>query len=123
MRVAVVGSGIAGLAAALVLRRRGHDVVILERAPEIRPVGSGLLLQPLGLASLGKLGLLDAAIERGDRIVRLDGRTRGGRSVIRLDYSEWSKESFGLGMHRGALWHLLHSHACDAGVVVRAAAE
>jgi phytoene dehydrogenase-like protein len=33
MRVAVIGSGIAGLAASLVLRRRGDDVLLLERAP------------------------------------------------------------------------------------------
>jgi 2-polyprenyl-6-methoxyphenol hydroxylase-like FAD-dependent oxidoreductase len=123
MRVAVVGSGIAGLAVSLVLCRRGHDVTILERAPEVRPVGSGLLLQPPGLVALERLGLLDAALACGDRVTSLDGRTRTGRRVIYLHYSEWSPEAFGLGMHRGALWHLLHGAASDAGISERAGAE
>jgi len=123
VRAAIVGSGIAGLAASLVLRRRGDDVVILERAPEIRPVGSGLLLQPPGLAALRRLGLLEAALASGERIVRLDGRTRTGRSVISLRYADWSPGAFGLGMHRGALWHLLHDAAVRAGAVIRGGAE
>jgi 2-polyprenyl-6-methoxyphenol hydroxylase-like FAD-dependent oxidoreductase len=123
VRVAVVGSGIAGLAASLVLRRRGDDVLLLERAPEIRAVGSGLLLQPPGLAALRQLGLLDAALASGERIRRLDGRTRTGRSVISLRYADWSREAFGLGMHRGALWHLLHDAAVRAGAQVRGGAE
>jgi len=123
LRAAVVGSGIAGLAAALVLRRRGDEVLLLERAAEIRAVGSGLLLQPPGLAVLGRLGLLDAVLASGERIVRLDGRTRSGRSVIALRYADWSTEAFGLGMHRGALWSVLHRAACDAGVEVRAGAD
>jgi 2-polyprenyl-6-methoxyphenol hydroxylase-like FAD-dependent oxidoreductase len=68
-------------------------------------------LQPPGLAVLENLGLLDAALERGARIVRLDGRTRTGRRVIGLDYRDWSPRAFGLGIHRGALWHLLEQCA------------
>src|SRR5204862_511626 len=38
----VVGGGIGGLAAALALRRIGHEVLVLERADELREVGAGL---------------------------------------------------------------------------------
>src|SRR4029079_15431955 len=82
VRVVVVGSGIAGLGAALVLRRRGDEVLLLERAAEIRAVGSGLLLQPPGLAVLGRLGLLDAALGSRERTARLDRRTRMRRHSI-----------------------------------------
>lgn len=123
MRAAVVGSGVAGLAAAIVLRRCGIDVVVFERSPVALAVGSGLLLQPPGLAVLSDLGLLEGALARGARIVRLDGRTRTGRSVIALEYSRWQRDSFGLGMHRGALWHLLYECATAAGIHVRPGCE
>jgi 2-polyprenyl-6-methoxyphenol hydroxylase-like FAD-dependent oxidoreductase len=123
LRAAIVGTGIAGLASAIYLRRAGCDVRLVERAPQPAPIGSGLLLQPPGLAVLEDLGLLDAALARGARIVRLDGRTRTGRRVIGLDYRDWSPRAFGLGMHRGALWHLLEQRACSEGVTMEAGRE
>lgn len=123
MRAAIVGAGIAGLASALLLRRAGWEVRLLERAAQPAPIGSGLLLQPPGLAVLGRMGLLDGALARGARITRLDGRTRTGRGVLALDYGRWAPGCFGLGMHRGALWHLLHEAARAEGVAVRGSAE
>lgn len=123
MRAAVVGSGIAGLASAIYLRRAGWDVRILERAAQPAPLGSGLLLQPPGLAVLDDLGLLQPALRSGARILELDGRTRGGRRVLRLDYRDWSPRAFGLGIHRGALWHLLERRAREEGVAIEAGRE
>jgi 2-polyprenyl-6-methoxyphenol hydroxylase-like FAD-dependent oxidoreductase len=42
MRAVVIGAGIVGLTTGLALRRAGHDVVVYERAPEIRAAGTGL---------------------------------------------------------------------------------
>ncbi|MEU1087222.1 NAD(P)/FAD-dependent oxidoreductase [Streptomyces sp. NPDC005892] len=60
-RIAVVGSGPAGLTFARVLHRRGHPVTVLERdsAPDTRPPGGTLDLQEgLGQLALDKAGLL-----------------------------------------------------------------
>lgn len=57
MRVAVVGGGIGGLCAAVGLQRVGAEVVVYERASELRPVGSGLSVFPNGAAALNSLGL------------------------------------------------------------------
>lgn len=43
-RALVVGGGIAGLAAAVALRRRDWQVTLLERQPEISEVGAGISL-------------------------------------------------------------------------------
>jgi len=59
MKIGVIGCGVGGQAAALFLRRSGHQVEIFERFPEAKPVGAGLLLQPPGQAALDEL---DAAI-------------------------------------------------------------
>ena len=41
--VAVVGCGIGGLAAAIALRRQGHDVTMLEQAAQLSEVNASVL--------------------------------------------------------------------------------
>lgn len=60
-RIAVIGSGPAGLTFARVLHRHGHPVTVLERdpAPDARPPGGTLdLHEGLGQLALEKAGLL-----------------------------------------------------------------
>lgn len=49
------------MAAARALARKGHVVTLLEAFQQPRPLGSGLLLQPSGLAALRQLGLAEQA--------------------------------------------------------------
>src|SRR5262245_18003022 len=53
--VVVAGGGIAGLAACVALAKTGSQVTVLERAPELVAVGSGLVLAPNGVAALDAL--------------------------------------------------------------------
>ncbi|HYQ69909.1 FAD-dependent monooxygenase [Actinophytocola sp.] len=57
MRAVVIGGGIVGLTSGLALRRAGIDVVICERAPEIRAAGAGLGLWANALAVFDELGI------------------------------------------------------------------
>lgn len=57
MKVAVIGSGIGGLCAAVGLQSSGADVVVFERAAEVRSGGSGLSVFANGLRALDSLGL------------------------------------------------------------------
>lgn len=57
MKVAVVGSGISGLAAAIGLQRAGAEVTVVEQSADLRPHGSGLSLFGNGLRALDALGL------------------------------------------------------------------
>lgn len=56
-RVAVVGAGPAGMAAALSVHQAGHEVVLLERYPQARPAGNILNLWPPPIKALGLLGV------------------------------------------------------------------
>lgn len=108
LEVGVVGCGVAGQAAATFLADAGHRVTIFERFAEPRPIGAGLLLQPTGLAVLRTLGLADQALALGARIGGLEGKTHRGRTVLDLSYADLHPASHGLGIHRGALFDLLH---------------
>lgn len=114
--VGVVGAGFAGAAAALFLAERGHDVTLYEEAAHPEPVGAGILMQPSGLAVLADLGLLSGALERGSRVASLVCRTPSGRAVLDLSYRDLEPDWFGLGMHRGALFELLHGQLSLRGV-------
>src|SRR5581483_10205853 len=69
--VVVVGAGIGGITAALLLARAGARVTLFEAQPEARTVGAGMLLQPNGLAVLYGLDLDERLLRRGARIERL----------------------------------------------------
>jgi 2-polyprenyl-6-methoxyphenol hydroxylase-like FAD-dependent oxidoreductase len=56
VRIIVVGGGIAGLSAAIALRRAGNEVVVLERARRIDPVGAGITLFANAMRALDRLG-------------------------------------------------------------------
>jgi 2-polyprenyl-6-methoxyphenol hydroxylase-like FAD-dependent oxidoreductase len=119
IRAAVVGCGVAGMGAAIALARRGVDVTLFETFEAPRPLGSGLLLQPTGLAALDRLGLGDEARATGARIERLEGHDARGRLVLRTLYRNWRPGAYGLGMHRARLFQILFDALAPAGVTLR----
>jgi 2-polyprenyl-6-methoxyphenol hydroxylase-like FAD-dependent oxidoreductase len=106
--VGVVGCGIAGQAAASFLADAGHRVTVFERFAEARPSGAGLLLQPTGLAVLRSLGLGEQAERQGARIDGLQALNHRQYKVLDLAYADLHPAAYGLGIHRGALFGLLH---------------
>jgi salicylate hydroxylase len=57
LRVAVIGAGIGGIAAAGALRKLGHEVQVYERADGLGEVGAGIQIGPNGVRVLRALGL------------------------------------------------------------------
>jgi 2-polyprenyl-6-methoxyphenol hydroxylase-like FAD-dependent oxidoreductase len=117
MRIAIVGYGTAGQSAALLLAQDGHQLEVFERAPELGPVGAGLLLQPTGLWVLWNMGLLKKAFEFGAPVRRLFGDSHSGRPVMDMRYDALDRRLIGLGIQRGALFELLRQAWPDADTV------
>jgi 2-polyprenyl-6-methoxyphenol hydroxylase-like FAD-dependent oxidoreductase len=109
LKIAIAGAGPAGLAAAIYLKRAGHDVSLFERFNEPSPVGSGLILQPTGLTVLDDLGLFDEIVALGNRIDRLHGSDAlTGRTVLDVRYSALKGGRYGVAVHRAALFDVLY---------------
>src|ERR1700689_4716652 len=68
----IVGGGLAGLAAAAALARRGWSVRLHRRAAELREIGAGLYLKENGLRALDAMGASDACLARAERLDQLD---------------------------------------------------
>ncbi|MFJ7269097.1 FAD-dependent monooxygenase [Streptomyces sp. NPDC099050] len=86
LRIAVVGGGIGGLAAALATARAGHHVTVLERSARFGEIGAGLQLAPNASAALDQLGVLPAVQRNAvapPRLVMMDALT--GDEVTSLD--------------------------------------
>ena len=117
--IAICGCGPAGLAAALFLGRQGHRIVLIERFAEPQPLGSGLLLQPGGIAVLSDLGLGTAIGALGRPITRLLGKeARTGKVVLEVCYAPLGEGQHALGVHRAALFGVLFSAVTAAGMEI-----
>ncbi|MER7076852.1 2-polyprenyl-6-methoxyphenol hydroxylase [Saccharopolyspora kobensis] len=110
MKVAVVGGGIGGLAAAVAFHQRGWQVEVLERAPEFTEIGAGLSIQPNGLRALQELGLGDRVRSAGLADPLAGIRRANGNWLIRNDVDDL-KRRFGrwATVHRADLIDLLLS--------------
>ncbi len=117
LNVVVIGAGIGGMAAALVLRRQGASVRVLEQAPEITEVGAGIQVSPNGFVVLKALELgerLRATSPQGTHI-RL--RDYSGRLVTTLDLGLSGHSDYYF-VHRADLLNLLLGAAVQSGVEV-----
>jgi salicylate hydroxylase len=65
LKIAVIGGGIGGLAAAVGLRQTGFEVDVYEQAPELTEVGGGINMGPNAVRILYRLGLRDGLYREG----------------------------------------------------------
>ena len=107
--IAIVGYGIAGIAAAIHLRRAGHRIRHFERNDQPAAGGAGMMLHPAAMRQLEKLGVLAAAIERGAAIRHICAQTGRGQPLIDFGYGEVIGDKHALGIQRGTLHRLMSS--------------
>ena len=116
--IAIAGCGVAGLACASLLRARGARVVIYDKLDTPKPIGSGLILQPVGLRVLDEIGVGARMRALGAPIRRLFGKS-GRHVVLDVRYGALGRHApHGIGVHRGALFQVLYDAALEAGAEI-----
>lgn len=108
LNIAIAGAGIGGLTAAALLADQGHQITAFDQFDTPRPVGSGLVIQPVGQRVLDRIGAGDAAQTMGNPIIRMLGHdTDHGRRVLDVWYDRKHGRRFGLAIHRAALFEAI----------------
>ena len=123
-QIVVVGAGIAGLATAVALQRRGHDVTVIEERTHASS-GAGISIWPNALAALDEIGLGDAVREAGGRVTAGALRWRDG-TWLRHPSAQRLVKALGeplVVVRRSALTNILAGALADATVQNGAAAR
>lgn len=78
----VLGGGIAGLAAAIGLRRAGYSVSVHEQAAAIEPLGAAISLWPNAMAALRRLGAAELIQAEAAPLTAMLLATRAGAPLL-----------------------------------------
>jgi salicylate hydroxylase len=123
LKIGIIGGGIGGLAAAIALRKAGHQVTVFEQAERFGRVGADINLTPNAVRALDGLGvgaqLRETAARPNARISRMWDT---GEETSRLAMSDEAERKYGapqLTMHRAdvmsALEQALEPHELQLG--------
>jgi salicylate hydroxylase len=109
-RIAIIGGGIGGLAAAVALERRGAETIVCEQSARLSEIGAGLNLTPNAIKALRALGVEDKvnAIASASNFLNIRS-WKSGRYISRTRRSDFT-EKYGapnLSVHRADLLNVL----------------
>ena len=121
-KVAIAGSGVAGLAAAIQLAKAGVAVDVFEAKPELSALGSGISLQGNALRVFDALGAWDDIRAAGYPFEGLNLRAPGPGAPIVAELPDVKTGGpdypAAMGMPRPALARILLDHATKAGASI-----
>ncbi|KAJ0303190.1 hypothetical protein COL516b_006702 [Colletotrichum fioriniae] len=119
MRVLIIGAGLGGLACAIACRREGFEVVVLERANRLVPIGAGLQLPPNGTRIARQLGYLDKLLQCGVVIDGMEYRRYADGAHLHTLSAKDAQARYGdlwMVVHRADLHYILWQTCKEIGV-------
>ncbi|MEO6682005.1 MAG: FAD-dependent monooxygenase [Ginsengibacter sp.] len=66
--ISIIGAGIGGLTTALALKQSGYNATVYESAPQIKPVGAGIVMAGNAMQIYRKLGMQGKIEKAGNKI-------------------------------------------------------
>ena len=119
LSILIVGGGIGGLSVARELSLRGIKATVLERAPQLNPVGAGIIMNPNAMGVLERNGLAEQVRSDSWPYLARETRDHTGRLLATRDYGplyEKGKLAQGALVHRAHLLDVLY-RSLPAGTV------
>lgn len=109
MKIAIIGGGIGGLTTALALQKNNLDVTIYESAPEIKPVGAGIIMANNAMQVFDKLGIRHKIENAGHKIsnIKITDPQLKTLSDVQLNKFESKYGVHNVAIHRGDLQLIL----------------
>ncbi|KAJ4263292.1 hypothetical protein NW762_006110 [Fusarium torreyae] len=96
MKVIIIGAGIGGLMCAIACRRENLDVVVLERAPALAPIGAGIQIPPNAARVARQLGVLPDLKAKSIILESIEYvRYANGKLLFKIDGDDEVIKSFG----------------------------
>lgn len=105
----IVGAGIGGLATALCLQQQGLTIKVMESAPEIKPVGAGIVMANNAMQVFDQLGIREKVDAAGHRVscMRITDAQFNDLSFIDLHPFEQHYGVHNTAIHRADLQRIL----------------
>lgn len=121
LKVLIVGGGIGGLATAMVLRKQGCVVELVEIDPDWRVYGAGLSISGPTLRALDRLGVLDEVSTRGFRHEGFEFYDADNRCIAVMPSQRMPDSTVygGGAIMRPVFKDILAQRTLDAGAIVR----
>lgn len=110
MKAAIIGGGIGGITAAIALDQSGIDFEIFEAAPELKPIGAGIVMASNAMQVFQRLGIERKIKEAGLEIVGAYSVDQSFQLISGLSVKEKVTPRYGIGsyaFHRGRLQQTL----------------
>lgn len=109
MKIVIIGAGIGGLTTALALKSQGHDVTVYEGAPQIKPVGAGIIMANNAMQIFDKLGVRRKVEAAGRKISSIKITDEKLRTLSDGDLSKFENQYgvYNVAIHRGELLKIL----------------
>lgn len=107
--ITIIGAGIGGLSTALAIQRNGLPVRVYESAPQIRPVGAGIIMASNAMQIYRKMGLDEQIVQAGYRVSRIRITDPRLKPLSEVNLSGYEKK-YGVhhvAIHRGDLQRIL----------------
>lgn len=107
--ISIIGAGIGGLTLGNILKQHGYDFTIYESAPEIKPVGAGIMMAVNAMQVFDRLGLKEKIEQAGNKIHRITLSNESLKPFSKTEILELENQykSCNVAIHRAELQRIL----------------